>query len=137
MTSTIRLISDILDTRTQASPELLDLVRVSKIQEEAGEAMAAAIAYQGTNPHKPAGSIDDLVSELADVALTAMCAIEHFDRDSSAELWDRAELVYRRLTDSPAPAGGGVCNLPHWDGEDGLTHCLLPAGHDGYHRWER
>jgi len=98
MSSTIELISEMLDRRIEAhGPAHLDLIRVAKVQEEAGEAIAAMIAYQHVNPRKPAGSIDDVIDELADVALTALCAIEHFDRDSSVALWDRAERVYLRL----------------------------------------
>lgn len=98
MTTTIRMISEILDRHIEATPGHLDLIRVSKVQEEAGEAMAAMIAYQNVNPRKPAGPLGTVIEELADVALTALCAIEHFDYDSGEVLSSRELAVYWRLT---------------------------------------
>ncbi|WP_240917785.1 MazG-like family protein [Phycicoccus sp. HDW14] len=52
--------------------------RVAKIAEECGEVVAAYIGVTGQNPRKGvAGSMDDVVDELLDVALTALAAVEH------------------------------------------------------------
>jgi NTP pyrophosphatase (non-canonical NTP hydrolase) len=52
--------------------------RVGKVQEEAGEVMAALIGFTGENPRKGiTHTADDVVNELLDVALTALCAVEH------------------------------------------------------------
>lgn len=59
-------------------------MRVLKLVEEAGEAAAAYIGMVGQNPRKGVThSLDDLLGELADVALTALCAIQHFTRDDT------------------------------------------------------
>ena len=59
-----------------------DSMRVMKIGEEYGEAVAAYIGMVGQNPRKGVThTLDDLLSELADVALTAMAAIQHFTQD--------------------------------------------------------
>lgn len=59
-----------------------DSMRVLKLVEEAGEAAAAYIGMVGQNPRKGVThSRDDLLNELADVAITALCAIQHFTQD--------------------------------------------------------
>ena len=56
--------------------------RVAKASEEVGEAIEALIALTGQNPRKGVcGTLDDLLGELADVAMTAMFAIQHFTKD--------------------------------------------------------
>ena len=52
--------------------------RIAKVSEEAGEVIAAFIAVTGQNPRKGmTGDISDVEKELLDVALTALCAVEH------------------------------------------------------------
>jgi hypothetical protein len=52
--------------------------RVAKVTEEAGEAVAALISATGQNPRKPEiGSMDDVIKELLDTAVTALGAVEH------------------------------------------------------------
>jgi hypothetical protein len=59
-----------------------DWARVAKVAEETGEAIAALIAMTGQNPRKGVcGTLDDLLGELADVAMTGMFAIQHFTKD--------------------------------------------------------
>ena len=59
-----------------------DWARVAKASEEVGEAIEALIAMTGQNPRKGVcGSLDDLLGELGDVAMTAMFAIQHFTKD--------------------------------------------------------
>lgn len=59
--------------------------RVAKTKEEKGEAIEELILWTGQNPRKPVNSAayDRMLSELADTALTAMLAIQHFTKDGS------------------------------------------------------
>jgi NTP pyrophosphatase (non-canonical NTP hydrolase) len=60
-----------------------DSMRVMKLAEECGEAVAAYIGMVGQNPRKGVThSLDDLLNELADVAVTALCAMQHFTQDT-------------------------------------------------------
>jgi NTP pyrophosphatase (non-canonical NTP hydrolase) len=72
--------------------------RILKVVEEAGEAAAAWIGATGNNPrkgttHTPA----DVAAELADVAFTALVAIESLGLDHHAELRACAAKVSARL----------------------------------------
>ncbi len=72
--------------------------RILKVVEEAGEAAAAWIGAAGNNPrkgvtHTPA----DVAAELADVAFTALVAIESLGLDHHAELRACAAKVAARL----------------------------------------
>ncbi|HXF03440.1 MAG TPA: hypothetical protein VN601_10665 [Arthrobacter sp.] len=61
-----------------------DAMRVLKLLEEAGEAAAALIGVQGQNPRKGVTHTqDDLLNEPADVAITALCAMQHFTQDET------------------------------------------------------
>jgi hypothetical protein len=56
-----------------------DSMRIMKVGEEFGEAVAAYIGMTGQNPRKGiTHTQSDVMSELADVAITAMCAMVHF-----------------------------------------------------------
>lgn len=117
-------------------PLAQDWARVGKMTEESGEAVAALIdcwlrlkhleqeCCTGQNPRKGVhGSQDDLLKELADMAVGAMYAIQHFtkDRDRTRDiitetlvahslragedwsLWDiRSWLTSRRSRRSPS-----------------------------------
>jgi hypothetical protein len=52
-------------------------VRVMKVAEEAGEAVAAYIVMTGSNPRKPApeGATEDFTGELCDVVLAGLVAL--------------------------------------------------------------
>lgn len=68
----------------QAQPLAQDWARVAKAGEEVGEAIDALIGFTGQNPRKGAyGSLDDLLEELGDVAVTGMFAIQHFTKDTA------------------------------------------------------
>jgi NTP pyrophosphatase (non-canonical NTP hydrolase) len=70
-----------LDNANPADPHE-DCMRVLKLVEEAGEAAAAYIGMVGQNPRKGVTHTrEDLLNELADVAITALCAIQHFTQD--------------------------------------------------------
>ncbi len=84
-----------------------DWARISKVQEELGEVTAAYIAYTGQNPRKPQdGTMEQVLLELADVAATALLAIQHFTKDADktwlvltarlARLHERIEDIERR-----------------------------------------
>lgn len=72
-----------LDTANPTGPHE-DSMRVLKLVEEAGEAAAAYIGMVGQNPRKGVTHTQtDLLNELADVALTALCAMQHFTQDTA------------------------------------------------------
>lgn len=72
-----------LDKSNPAGPHE-DAMRVMKLMEEAGEAAAAYIGVTGQNPRKGVTHTqDDLLNELADVAITALCAMQHFTQDEA------------------------------------------------------
>lgn len=63
-------------------PLAQDWARVTKTAEEAGEAITELIAITGQNPRKGVHSSQDkLLKELADTALAALYAIQHFTKD--------------------------------------------------------
>lgn len=68
----------------QQAPLAQDLARIAKIGEETGEAIQAFIGLTGQNPRKGVhGTMNDLLEELADCAVTAILAIQHFTKDTS------------------------------------------------------
>lgn len=71
----------------QGQPLAQDWARVAKVVEEAGEAIAELIGMTGQNPRKGVTSnVERLLSELADVALTGLYAIQHFTKDADRTL---------------------------------------------------
>jgi hypothetical protein len=78
-----------------------DWQRVAKISEENGEVVRAMMDITGVNPRRGmSGSIDAVTGELADVALTAALAIQHFTKDwgeTERILWDRLVSVWSRV----------------------------------------
>jgi hypothetical protein len=91
-------------------PEALTWVRVAKLAEEAGEAVAALIAATGANPRKGVhGTPTQVDAELLDVALTALAAYEHRTGHMGfafAALFGHIEAVHARagLADPGGPA---------------------------------
>lgn len=68
-------------------PLAQDWARVAKVGEEAGEVIDAFIGITGQNPRKGEyGDLGDLFTELADLALTGLYAIQHFTKDSELTL---------------------------------------------------
>lgn len=64
------------------NPLAQDWGRIAKLMEEVGEVADAYIGATGQNPRKGIyGSMDDVLKELADVAFTAICAIQHFTKN--------------------------------------------------------
>jgi hypothetical protein len=82
----LREIDEHLDSKVSQyykdQPLAQDWARVAKALEEAGEAIAALIGYTGQNPRKGfTHGKEDLLDELADLALTGIYAIQHFTKD--------------------------------------------------------
>jgi hypothetical protein len=83
----IRVTDKWLDLRTGCDyidqPLAQDWARVAKVVEENGEAIQELIRYTGQNPRKPADdeAKERMLAELADTALTAILAIQHFTKD--------------------------------------------------------
>lgn len=77
-------------------------IRILKIQEEAGEAAQAYIGWLGANPRKGITcEVDDVHTELADVALAALVALATLHADPVATLEQRAQFVTDRLKACP------------------------------------
>ncbi|RAO31651.1 hypothetical protein ONO23_03411 [Micromonospora noduli] len=73
--------------------------RILKLTEEVGEASAAWIGLLGQNPRKGVTHTrEDVAAELADVAFTALVAIESLGLDAQTALDACAEKVRSRLT---------------------------------------
>jgi hypothetical protein len=85
----------------QLQPLAQDWARISKVAEELGEVIQAFIGYTGQNPRK--GKINekaDVVNELADVAMTAILAIQHMTKNTSETrdiLMAKQRAVYERV----------------------------------------
>jgi NTP pyrophosphatase (non-canonical NTP hydrolase) len=87
-----------LDTANgTGEPELT--CRILKVTEEAGEAAGAWIGVLGQNPRKGVThSREDVAAELADVAITALVAIESLGFDAQSVLAACAGKVIQRQT---------------------------------------
>ena len=99
-----------------------DAMRVLKVFEEAGETAAAYIGMTGQNPRKGiTHTQNDLLAELADVAITALAAIQHFTRSraqTEAVMASKITAILSRANirqgrprlraneQAPAPIGG-------------------------------
>lgn len=102
----------------KSQPLAQDWARVSKVQEELGEAINELILLTGQNPRKPRN--DDavlLLGELADTALTAILAILHFTKSDARTgeiLITRTRRIAQRAMDSKRqPRVTGVHPLCH------------------------
>lgn len=85
-----------LDTNNEYTRDR-EALRIMKVAEEFGEVIQAVIGYTGQNPRKGfTHSREDVVAELADVAITALVAIESMGYDPQATMDKRlAEIVAR------------------------------------------
>jgi NTP pyrophosphatase (non-canonical NTP hydrolase) len=104
----VRVTVDEIATAVRASVAWLDAAngrdeasltfRMLKLVEEAGEAAAAWIGHTGANPRKGVThTVADVAGELADVALTAMIAIESLGVDHQETLRECAVKIGARL----------------------------------------
>ncbi|MER5456636.1 MazG-like family protein [Micromonospora sp. NPDC002389] len=99
--TTVRTARDWLDA-TNGTGEAELTCRMLKLTEEAGEVAGAWIGYLGQNPRKGVTHTRaDVAAELADVAFTALVAIESLGLDAREVLGGCAGKVAGRL-ESPA-----------------------------------
>lgn len=89
-------------------PLAQDWARVGKVIEELGESIGALIGYTGQNPRKGiTHERDDLLNELADTALTAVFAIQHFTKNTAttrAIIRDKLAAIDARRAQHDRPA---------------------------------
>jgi hypothetical protein len=88
-------------TAYRLQPMAQDWARIAKVQEELGEAIGAFIGVTGQNPRKgTTHEMTDVLDELADVAMTAILAIQHFTKDTDSTaiiLGDKLDAIHRRI----------------------------------------
>lgn len=118
MTETWNLFADIaditawLDTSNETSPHE-DAMRVMKIGEEFGEAVEAYIGMTGQNPRKGVTHTQtDLLNELADVAVTALCAMQHFTQNATVTRGMLAAKVSAIIARSDIPTRSLAWHVP-------------------------
>ena len=71
----------------KGQPLAQDWARIAKVIEETGEVIDAYIGVTGQNPRKGEyGDMGHVLSELCDVALTGLYAIQHFTKDAESTL---------------------------------------------------
>ena len=115
--------TDTIWTAVHASRDWLDAAngtgeqeltcRMLKVTEEAGEAAGAWIGVLGQNPRKGVTHTRaDVVAELADVAWTALVAIESLGFDARRALAECGDKVLGRRTPVSAPAPGAASAGP-------------------------
>jgi hypothetical protein len=124
--------------------------RTAKVAEEYGEVVAAIIGHLGQNPRKGrTHNLDDVVTELLDVAVTALGAVESIrGNDGSALILLDAKIgsVHARMRAHLLGAGALNCTCPRQevccdrpaDAEDlrcgacraGCVDCALLAAED-------
>lgn len=113
MTESWDLFADVRDItawldRSNPSTPHEDSMRVLKLVEEAGEAAAAYIGMVGQNPRKGVTHTrDDLLNELADVAITALCAMQHFTQNATVTRGMLAAKVAGIMARSDIREGSG------------------------------
>jgi NTP pyrophosphatase (non-canonical NTP hydrolase) len=81
-------------------------LRILKVMEEAGEVAQAVIGAAGQNPRKgTTHTVDDIASELADVAITALVALQSLRHVDVAEaITQHTEKILARFDTIKAPA---------------------------------
>lgn len=79
-----------------------DAARILKVCEESGEAAEAYLRLTQANPRKAGVPVQEVVGELADVALTALVAIAHFGFDPNRALEDQRQKTEGRMRDNPS-----------------------------------
>jgi hypothetical protein len=91
--------------------------RIAKIQEEAGETIAALIGLTGGNPRKGVThTADDVVKELLDCAVTALGAAEHLVGNDGSCLDRLGAHVDRLVNRAGISAGQPTSNTAlAWD----------------------
>lgn len=92
------------ESNAHRDPEAVTWGRIAKITEESGEVIAAFIGATGQNPRKGVThTMDDVVEELLDVAVTALGAVEHLTGNKSESM----ALLERKVAKVCARLFGG------------------------------
>src|SRR5690606_15699829 len=93
---------------THRDPESVTWGRIAKLTEESGEVIAAYIGATGQNPRKGVThTVEDVIAELLDVAVTALGAVEHLTEhrgDALARLDEKIVAVGKRAGVVTTPA---------------------------------
>ena len=85
------------DANAHRDPEARTWGRLAKVSEECGEVVDAYIGATGQNPRKGVtNGMDEVATELLDVALTAMAAYHHV-RPGSSPMRDFEEHLAKRM----------------------------------------
>ncbi|WP_037570633.1 MazG-like family protein [Phaeacidiphilus oryzae] len=94
--STVRGLVDWLDAENGGGPQETAM-RLMKLGEEAGEAMAAYIGLIGQNPRKGrTHEREDVADELCDVIVTAMVALHSFADDPAGHFAGKLRRIAER-----------------------------------------
>lgn len=94
---TVERLVEWLDAESTISPDVARLLRVLKITEEAGEVAEAVHGVTGSNPRKGnSHTWDDVQSELCDVILTSMVALQTITPDAAKVFEERLAHVAER-----------------------------------------
>lgn len=77
------IINGWIDKSNAGLPRAIDdAARIMKLFEESGEAASAYIGFTGQNPRKGiTHTRERFLDEIADVVITALCAMHHFSED--------------------------------------------------------
>jgi hypothetical protein len=77
-------------------PEAVTWGRLAKLSEEEGEVIGAFIGATGQNPRKGiTHTMEAVLEELLDVAVTALGAYEHIDGHQGRALWELDSKIIR------------------------------------------
>ncbi|RKN11395.1 MazG-like family protein [Streptomyces radicis] len=102
--TTIARLVEWLDAHNTNSPELTRLLRVLKIQEEAGEVAEAIHGAMGSNPRKGASHTwGDVEKELCDVILASMVSLATINPDARKVFEYHLNRVAERSLDAAGP----------------------------------
>lgn len=75
------------DGNQHRDPEAITWGRLAKVSEECGEVISAYIGATGQNPRKGVThNLAHVRKELLDVAVTALCAVEHLDGNAGSSV---------------------------------------------------
>lgn len=123
----------------KTQPLAQDWARVSKIAEELGEAVNELILFTGQSPRKPqTDNIRPLLDELADVVITAMCAMIHFTKDPAQVggiIVDKTHAISTRMVEAKVQARREATVKPGDLAEAAMQRWLKRVGgEDGYKR---
>jgi NTP pyrophosphatase (non-canonical NTP hydrolase) len=97
-------LGEALEAMTEAATEE-DYARLSAMYKALGRAISALILSTGQNPRKPLDpeAFGAMLDELADVAMTAILAIQHFTKDTEATrdiVMGKLATIYLRMLSS-------------------------------------